>query len=100
LGARLNNDCSNRIKRDRGETDMKKYKFINIKQVDNELFEKHPVYRIFNNKSGGQLGILSFYKPWKEYVFSSQPECVFNNGCLKDVLDFINVEIPKLKSLQ
>ena len=68
---------------------MKKYKYITIKQVKGELFEKKPVYRIFNNRSNGQIGILSFYKPWKEYVFSSQPECVFNNGCLKDVLDFI-----------
>jgi len=68
---------------------MKKYKFITIKQVNEEIFEKHPVYRIFNNRSNSQLGILSFYKPWKEYVFSSQSECVFNNTCLKDVMDFI-----------
>lgn len=72
---------------------MKKYKFIHIKQVNEELFEKKPVYRIFNNKSGDQLGIISYYKPWKEYVFSSIPECAFNNGCLRDVLDFIENEI-------
>jgi len=68
---------------------MKKYKFINIRQVNNEIFERHPVYRIFNNKTETQLGILSYYKPWKQYVFSSQPECVFNDSCLKDVLNFI-----------
>lgn len=72
---------------------MKKYKFITIKQVGDELFEKKPVYRIFNNKSKDQLGIISYYKPWKEYVFSSIPECVFNNSCLRDVLDFIENEI-------
>lgn len=68
---------------------MKKYKYITIRQEDKEIFNEKPVYRIFNNKSGGQIGILSYYKIWKEYVFSSQPECVFNNGCLRDVLDFI-----------
>jgi hypothetical protein len=68
---------------------MKKYKYINIKNINDESFENHLVYRIFNNRSGEQLGIISYYKPWKEYVFSSQPHCVFNNGCLKDVLDFI-----------
>lgn len=73
---------------------MKKYKYITIKQVDAEVFEGRPVYRIFNNRSNGQLGIISWYKPWKEYVFSSQPECVFNNSCLRDVLDFIEVQIP------
>lgn len=76
---------------------MKKYKYITILQVNNEIFGNKPVYRIFNNRDlkkqgpseAGQLGLISFYKPWKQYVFSSQPECVFNNSCLRDVLDFI-----------
>ena len=72
---------------------MKKYKFINIKQIDNEMFENHQVYRVFNNKSGDQLAILSYYKPWKQYVFSSKDGCIFNTSCLKDVLDFIENEI-------
>jgi hypothetical protein len=67
----------------------KRYKYITIKQTNGEIFENYPVYRIYNNKSNSQLGILSFYKPWKEYVFSSKEECVFNNSCLRDVLDFL-----------
>ncbi|MDD5589074.1 MAG: hypothetical protein PHP92_03420 [Candidatus Nanoarchaeia archaeon] len=74
---------------------MKKYKYITIRQDDNEFFNDKPVYRIYNNKSDDQIGILSFYKPWKQYVFSSQPECVFNNSCLYDVLDFMENEIQK-----
>lgn len=70
----------------------KKYKYITIKRVDNESFGGWPVYRIFNNRTNRQLGIISWYKPWKEYVFSSQPECVFNNTCLRDVLDFIETK--------
>lgn len=69
----------------------KKYKFIWIRNVNGELYNGKPVYRIFNNRSGDQLGILSFYRPWKQYVFSSQPECVFNDSCLRDVLDFIGL---------
>ncbi len=72
---------------------MKKYKYITIMQENNEVFEGHPVYRIYNNRKKSQIGILSFYKPWKEYVFSSQPECVFNNTCLMDVLDFMKNHI-------
>jgi len=74
---------------------MKKYKFITIEQIDNEMFEKHPVYRIYTNRIRTEIGILSYYKPWKQYVFSSQPECVFNNACLKDVIDFIETQITK-----
>ncbi len=76
---------------------MKKYKFITIKQYGDETFEKHPVYRIYNNKSDDQIGIISFYKPWKEYAFSSKEHCVFNNSCLRDVLDFIENFIPNNK---
>lgn len=80
---------------------MKKYKFITIQQVQNELFNNKPVYRIFNNRSlkkhgptgDAQIGVISFYAPWKEYVFSSIQECVFNNTCLMDVLDFMNNQI-------
>ncbi len=71
----------------------KKYRFITIKQVDDEIFEAKPVYRIFNNKGSEQLAILSWYKPWKQYVFSSKDDCVFNNSCLRDVLDFME-QIP------
>ena len=68
---------------------MKKYRYITMRQDDTETYEGKPVYRIFNNKGGEQLGILSFYAPWKQYVFSSRPECVFNDSCLRDVLDFL-----------
>ena len=74
---------------------MKKYKFITIAQDNGESFVGMPVYRIRNNRSGDQLGIISYYKQWKQYVFSSREECVFNNSCLRDVLDFIENEIPK-----
>lgn len=76
---------------------MKKYKYITIRQENNEVFNSKPVYRIFNNKSNNQLGVLSYYKPWKEYVFSSIEECVFNNSCLRDVLDFIENQIKQIK---
>lgn len=71
------------------EQKLKKYRFITIEQINDELFDGKPVYRIFNNKSHRQIGIISFYKPWKQHVFSSQPDCVFNYSCLHDVLDFM-----------
>ena len=73
----------------------KKYRFITIRREHGEVFEGHPVYRVFNNKSNGQLAVLSYYRPWKQYVFSSHDGCVFNDSCLRDVLDFIG-GIPPL----
>jgi hypothetical protein len=68
---------------------MKKYKFITIKQANEELFEGQPVYRVYNNKSGDQLAIISYFKQFKAYVFSSKEHCVFDLYCLKDVMDFM-----------
>ena len=69
---------------------MKKYQFITIRQIGTETFEEKPVYRIFNNKTNLQLGIISWYKPWRQYVFSSRDDCVFNASCLGNVLDFLS----------
>ena len=71
------------------ERAMKQYRFITIQQVNDELFQGKPVYRVFNNKDRNQIATLSWYKPWKQYVFSSHEGCVFNNICLRDVLDFM-----------
>lgn len=67
---------------------MKLYKFFYI--TESGTFENHPCYRIFNNKDQGQIGIISWYKPWKKYVFSSKEGIVFDKNCLKDILDFIS----------
>ena len=66
-----------------------RYRYITIEQRNGEIFEGKPVYRIFNNKSGDQIGMISFYKAWNQYVHSSSEGCVFNESCLRDVIDFI-----------
>ncbi len=85
---------------------MKKYKFITIEQEDNEAHEGRPVYYICNNKDLRRaseerlprplpIGLLAWYKPWKQYAFSSHERAVFNKSCLRDIIDFIENEIPK-----
>lgn len=69
---------------------MKKYRYITIRQIDNETFKQHPVYRIFNNKSNAQLGILSYYPQWKQYIFSSYEDVVYDETCLRDILNFLH----------
>ena len=77
---------------------MKRYKYISIRQDNGEVFNNKPVYRIYTNRGNAQIGIISWYKPWKEYVFSSKEDCVFNNSCMRDVLDFIENVIPQSKN--
>jgi len=69
----------------------KKYKYITIKE--NGEFNNKPQYDIINNRSKSKLGILFWYKEWKQYVFTQwDRNILFNNSCLLDIVDFINTE--------
>ena len=70
---------------------MKKYKYITIIEQQ-DLYEGKTVFSVLNNKSGNELAILYYYKPWKQYVFTiagNVEGAVFNNTCLRDVIDFM-----------
>ena len=48
------------------------------------------VWNCVNNKAKTYLGVVSFYKPWKRYVFNAENErCVFSQDCLEDIIDFM-----------
>ncbi len=67
-----------------------KYKFINFKEIQKDTSAR-PIYNIFNNKSNEELGGISYYHRWKQYVFYINPEAdaIFNDSCLLDIVDFI-----------
>lgn len=74
---------------------MKKYKFITIQQENGVLFEDKPIYCIIDNKSGEELGMLFYHKPGKQYFFEGYLNCMFNDSCLRDILDFMENVINK-----
>ena len=70
---------------------MKKYKFITIKE---SLTPDD--YMIYNNKSNEWIGSIVFYKSWRQYIFITKSSAVaWSVSCLRDVIDFIENEIPK-----
>jgi len=50
---------------------------------------KTEVYDVLSKSSGGVLGHIKWYSPWRQYCFFPSPKCVFNNGCLADITGFI-----------
>ncbi len=36
-----------------------------------------------------QLGLIRYWKPWKKYVWEQDKDIIMSNGCLKQVLDFM-----------
>lgn len=62
-----------------------RYKFIHF-----EMTYLKSVWTCFNNKSKAALGIVEYYKPWKQWVFSAEDQIdVFSISCLEDILDFM-----------
>lgn len=66
-----------------------KYKFIHFVETE-EVVSGKKVWDCRNNKSNDLLSKIFYYKPWNEYCFTqSDRNILFNNGCLKDTINFI-----------
>jgi hypothetical protein len=51
---------------------------------------KTNVYSVLNNKSNGLLGTIQWHPAWRQYCFYTEGyDCVFSDGCLADIIDFI-----------
>ena len=67
-----------------------KYKYIYFKKT----CERPVNYTIYNNRSNEEIGTVSYYSRWRQYVFSGESFCVFNISCLRDVIHFIE-QLPR-----
>lgn len=62
-----------------------KYRFIHFEQTILKGF-----WNCINNKSKTVLGVVSYYKPWKQYVFNAEDASnIFSQDCLADIIDFM-----------
>lgn len=62
------------------------YKYIKFEIWGGEDLQK---WECVNKKSGATLGYAEFYEPWRQWVMEFQPECVFNDSCLRDITHFL-----------
>ncbi len=71
-----------------------KYKFITIDVVVDETQYDKPIHAIVNNKISDVIGYITYYPPWKQFVFNQAHEgVVFNNECLKNIVDYMENHI-------
>ena len=68
---------------------MKDYKYLSFVELMSK--GKTKVFEVRNKISGGCLGSIKWYVPWRRYcLFIDFPGLVFDAGCLADIQDFIN----------
>jgi hypothetical protein len=66
------------------------YKYIHF-VISREVCNGKKVWECRNNKTNHVLAEIFWYKPWEEWCFTqADKNIVFNSGCLKDTIDFIN----------
>ena len=63
-----------------------KYKYIYFEEAT--MFGED-YWKIKNGKTKETLGIITYYFEWKQWELEGNTGCIFNNGCLLDIIDFI-----------
>lgn len=59
-------------------------KYIYFQARDEKIIE------IRNKKSKTILGYVTYYKPWKQYIFSQADEgIIFSWDCLQDIVNYL-----------
>lgn len=79
-----------------------KFQFIRFAKVEPDPKKKTDAYICLNVHSNDQLGVISWYGPWRQYCFfvgSVRGEVVFSAGCLKDIQTFIKSLMDERKKV-
>lgn len=64
-----------------------RYQYIHFVRVGEK--PKTSVWSCRNNRSGGELGTVEWYGPWRQYCFLPSGPSVYSDGCLQDIQTFI-----------
>jgi len=62
-----------------------RYRFFYVVQEPLLAGRKTHNYRVYNITSGGELGLIAWYGPWRQYCFFPQDGTVWSGGCLHDI---------------
>ena len=65
----------------------KKKSFIEFNLVQRK--PKTGVWVVRNINSQLIIGWIRWHNAWRQYCFFPEPNCVFSNGCLHDIINFI-----------
>jgi hypothetical protein len=73
-----------------------KYQYIRF--LEEHTTGKTSKWSCLNNKSDDCLGMVRWDGGWRQYVFWPEDCCMFSNGCLRDIADFLDQLNAKQKA--
>jgi hypothetical protein len=73
-------------------------KFIEFQEVVN-VNRKTKVFLVYNKENfETPIGEIKWYGAWRKYSFFPQPNTVYENTCMQDIINFINQLMDEWKA--
>ena len=66
-----------------------KYKHIHFTKEPDMIRGNRSLWVCRNNNTKHILGYCTYHEPWKRYVFEGETDCIFDAGCLRDIIAFM-----------
>lgn len=63
------------------------YRYVRFIKVADK--PRTTVWTCRNNRTGGELGRVRWYGPWRQYCYFPGAQAVYSGGCLKDICSFL-----------
>jgi hypothetical protein len=60
------------------------FEYLVLEQVPDEK-KKTLVVNVLSRRHGDTLGVIGWYGPWRQYVFTPAPGTLYSKGCLADI---------------
>ena len=64
-----------------------RYEYVHFIKVADK--PKTSVWTCRNNRTGGELGRVRWYGPWRAYCYFPVAQAVYSQGCLADIAAFL-----------
>ena len=74
-----------------------KYQYVHFVKVADK--PKTSVWTCRNNRTGGELGRVRWYGPWRQYCYFPVAQAVYSEGCLKDICSFLAEERKQQRAI-
>ncbi len=71
---------------------MSEAKWIVFAEIEMPAGRKTRVWKVEAKDGGGQIGLVSWHGPWRQYCFFPFGERVFNRDCLRDLAEFCKTQ--------
>jgi hypothetical protein len=75
-----------------------KFEYIRMVEVAQKPDRKTQVWAVLSNRSNSILGHIKWHGAWRQYCFFPSNNCLFNTGCMNNIVSFIGEAMLERKS--